>query len=212
MAPRRPPNITHATLRSPSDVRIVQLLLLNYTILDEDVVRLIMKEAKMIATDTSTSTTPKDIVIHERNSGCVVCRTALIQPRKRFLGNKDGTVLVREILHPVEEVVVEIKSHDQGFCDNPDAGAWTWFTLNATRPGGAFELSELELVRNQAGVVEYQDHTANVSRSSGSEKARRFVEGLQAGDVIEVRAHACFSGWVNYTKRVQISLLTADGY
>ena len=79
----------------------------------------------MIATDTSTSTTPKDIVFHERNSGCVVCRTAPIQPRKRFLGNEDGTVLVREIPHPVEEVVVEIKSHDQGFCDNPDISVAT---------------------------------------------------------------------------------------
>lgn len=34
----------------------------------------------------------------------------------------------------ISNLAINIKSHNQGFCDNPEAGNWSWFDISVLRP------------------------------------------------------------------------------
>lgn len=72
-------------------------------------------------------------------------------------------------------------------------------------------LREVELVRNKAVDARYQDHVVVLRRGSVEADARSLIGTLGAGDVLEVRAHACFPGWVNFVESVQVFVSTTAG-
>ena len=125
--------------------------------------------------------------------------------------------------NPVRKVVFQIRSHDQGWASDRNAGSWTWFTAGIVKKNNGNDESlsqedtqndrvvdyERELVRNEVGNCEIKVHKVEWSLDSDSEEDRRWISALENGDRIVVRAWARYSGWVNQVFGASVAIYTA---
>jgi len=136
------------------------------------------------------------ITVHTRELRCVheedvaILSVSLADPR------------LAALLRRVRRVELVIKGHDQGWSDFPvdhgtTRGAWTWYSLGTNDPA----THEGRLATNKHAVSEAQTHGPYVW-----ERDSKVVRMLQEAKVIEVWAHARFSGWVNYVEDAQMSI------
>lgn len=129
--------------------------------------------------------------------------------------------------NPVHKVVFSIQSSDQGWASNRDAGSWTWFTAGVypknqpedeepaddeaarVERDDRFLPREREIFRNDVASSEMKLHIVEWSADSKNADERKWVETLENGDRIAVRAWAQFSGWQNKIKSVSVAIYTA---
>ncbi|KAF2875149.1 acyl transferase/acyl hydrolase/lysophospholipase [Massariosphaeria phaeospora] len=97
----------------------------------------------------------------------------------------------------IDYVQLYAESHDQGFCDNPDGGAWTWLEL------GIYEDEHAESPRVKDGIeLVWRSHfnvLANAEfqwlEGERFEETHDLVRSLEDGNVIGVRLCSRFAGW-----------------
>ena len=129
--------------------------------------------------------------------------------------------------NPVGKVAFSIQSCDQGWASNRDGGSWTWFTAgvyaknqteddepaseDSERPkrDERFLDREREIFRNDVASSEMKLHIVEWSVDSDNDDERQWVQALENGDRIAVRAWAQFSGWQNKVKSVSVAIYTA---
>jgi hypothetical protein len=184
------PTIERETIRFPADVLSIQFLL-QKTVLNEDVVLIIVRH--VYAVDRFTARLPPDFSVARHNSGAIFCRAGPILKRTSFRRTVDGKLRTAEVRNSVKEVVFQIRAHGQGFAADPKMASRTFYTASVRR--GRREAIELELARNKTGERVTQEHVVVLRRNGGQGKEQEWVEALEAGDVVEVRAHAEVIGW-----------------
>ena len=131
--------------------------------------------------------------------------------------------------NPVRKVVFSIQSCDQGWASNREGGSWTWFTAGVypknepeveeaapeseessrVKRDDRFLPREREIFRNDIASSEMKLHLVEWSVNSENEDERKWVNSLENGDRIAVRAWAQFSGWQNKVKSVSVAIYTA---
>lgn len=129
--------------------------------------------------------------------------------------------------NPVRKIVFSIQSCDQGWASNRDAGSWTWFTAGVypknqpedekpadeeaarEKRDDRFLDREREIFRNDVASGEMKLHIVEWSADSENAEERKWVETLENGDRVAVRAWAQFSGWQNKIKSVSVAIYTA---
>ena len=134
------------------------------------------------------------------------------------------------VQNPVRKVVFCIQSSDQGWANNRDAGSWTWFTAGVQPknpdiasptqvseildmalkddPVDKFLTREREIYRNDVASSEMKTHIVEWSADSDDQEERKWIEALENGDRIAVRAWAQFSGWQNHVKYASVAIYT----
>ncbi|KAK4989701.1 hypothetical protein LTR50_003026 [Elasticomyces elasticus] len=187
----------------PRDARdVYHLAFLLRQVLVPDLVPLILDHAEYWV--CASSAEEKDKTVASRDSPLLYLTSA---PIRRTC---------RSTRAAVKKVVFTITSHDQGYCDHPEAGNWTWFTATRRRPlppPSSPDQSELVLRSNTMAKRNFETHTIawpdeeSPGQSEGATRA--WVRGLEIGDRIEVNACARFDGWVNYVRRVRVDVFTS---
>ncbi|KAK6531861.1 hypothetical protein TWF694_003026 [Orbilia ellipsospora] len=97
----------------------------------------------------------------------------------------------------LDHIQLYAESHDQGFCDNPDLGNWTWFEL------AIYEDDQAEFPRSKGGVdLIWRSHYNAFSTNEFKwcegelfEEKHDLIRCLEDGNVIGVRLCSRFSGW-----------------
>ncbi|KAJ5969059.1 hypothetical protein N7501_005307 [Penicillium viridicatum] len=114
---------------------------------------------------------------------------------------------------PVQEIKINIWSHDQGWSSyREDHGtfrnSWTWFELGIERPPGRDDISkdeDLRLATNVHAEREAMNHQITYRR----DQKLRWMENLQAGDLISIVPRARFPGWRNTVEKASIEVYTS---
>jgi hypothetical protein len=121
--------------------------------------------------------------------------------------------------HPVRKVVFALQSNDQGWAEYRNEGSWTWFTAGVLRSpeadrnnetsiehgveslhvddnagGDRFLDSERQIYRNDVASREPKTHIVEWVVDSDDNDEQTWVENLQRGDKIVVRAWAQYPG------------------
>lgn len=180
-----------------------------------DVIPQILHDAGIFERHThSTGVEGRPMVITQNSAPCTTLATPPIQSSVR-------------LQNPVRKVVFSIKSSDQGWASNRDSGSWTWFTVGVypRNEDGAVDLQsedvmrvkrddrflarEREIFRNDVASREMKTHIIEWSVDSDDEEDVKWVQALENGDRIAVRAWAQFSGWQNNVKSVSVAIYTA---
>ena len=131
-------------------------------------------------------------------------------------------VLVR-LQHPVRKVAFVIKSHDQGWANDPAGGSWTWLTAGVAReeqlpheqsttaslrkdsdPPPQSLKRERVILRNKVASRECNPRVQEWRSDSSDKEERDWVNKLENGDIIVVRAWAQYGGWVNFVRGVAV--------
>lgn len=129
------------------------------------------------------------------------------------------------------EVVFTIRSHDQGWCNSPDAGNWTWFDVQIenntpeddlwsspqdhgsqqeatdSQREGADKLLEdrrMLLQKNRQAEEEPMSYTHSLDRS------KPILYNLRVGDEIKLLGCARFPGWVNFVEEAALEIWGVD--
>ena len=132
-------------------------------------------------------------------------------------------------------VTFTFRSRDQGWCSNPDQGAWSWFEASLGRTSGdeegqtplsdaivttshyhwihswlqrnSEELAKQPRYKIQSNRIgEIEPESYNIELADDHELVRRVREG----DRIILWACACFAGWNNQVYEAQISIEGVD--
>ncbi|KAK6524472.1 hypothetical protein TWF281_011380 [Arthrobotrys megalospora] len=100
-------------------------------------------------------------------------------------------------IRKIDSVQLFAESHDQGYCENPDQGNWTWFEL------GIYENEESSAPRKDGGIdLIWRSHYNHFSEydykwceGDKFEETHDLVRNLEPGNVIGVRLCSRFGGW-----------------
>ncbi|KAL1649589.1 hypothetical protein SLS58_001646 [Diplodia intermedia] len=112
--------------------------------------------------------------------------------------------------HPVREVTIVTRSHDQGWSDYQEhhgtySQSYTWFEIAIQKPGGRWvevEESEKKFVYNVHASDRTRQHCV-VFRGRG------WIDLLEPGDRIGVVPQAVYLVWVNFVESVSIHVMTS---
>ena len=148
----------------------------------------------------------------------------------RSLSARDATSLRR--------VTFTFRSHDQGYCQYPDQGAWSWFEASLARISRGEEEEQTQLsdaititsqyywvypwLQRNREELEKQPRYKIQSNRIGEKKPESYrielgadhelVQRVREGDRIILWACACFAGWNNQVYEAQISVEGVDDF
>ena len=146
----------------------------------------------------------------------------------RSLSARDATLL--------RKVTFTFRSRDQGWCSNPDQGAWSWFEASLARISGDEEEGQTQLsdaiittsqyewvypwLQRHSEELEKQPRYKIQSNRIGEVEPESYrielgddhelVRRVREGDRIILWACACFPGWSNHVYEAQISIEGVD--
>ncbi|KAJ9621682.1 hypothetical protein H2203_007171 [Taxawa tesnikishii (nom. ined.)] len=185
--PPRPPRLAHFNRRpraypppppSPSLRDIYHTTFLLRQKLCADLVPSILEHAQYWLAHTTTTTHPASVPSPSTSSISTATPSSSAQPTRQTFqpvtvraDNSPTTLLLTapvnprvRLAQPVRRVVFTIDSHDQGWCNAPDQGSWTWFEASIAPDcsaggdgcgrddiAGTMVVGNREVVRNAAG-------------------------------------------------------------
>ncbi|CAM1503623.1 Fc.00g012140.m01.CDS01 [Cosmosporella sp. VM-42] len=97
-------------------------------------------------------------------------------------------------------------SRDQGCWADDAAGfSYTFFNATVRRPAGRPDLRTLVVISNRRGNPKFSVHRCRWHLDDGIYR-RSWLQGLQAGDVIQLVPKAIYPSWVNIVKEASIKI------
>ncbi|MCJ1309036.1 hypothetical protein MMC25_002691 [Agyrium rufum] len=154
----------------------------------------------------------------------------VVLPSARVIHQAERTILLtpplsRPQIIRLSGIDISITAHDQGHCDDPARGNWTWFD--------AAIVSVPEVVNTDENPESTANHDSSTSEGGIRQRRARtklmeniqaryqatmhnthapieIIQELRAGDMIEVIACAQYMGWLNYVDQATMRVWNVD--
>ncbi|KAJ7469448.1 acyl transferase/acyl hydrolase/lysophospholipase [Mycena latifolia] len=121
-------------------------------------------------------------------------------------------VLEKHLIPRIEDVQLKTHGHDQGACDDPSAGSWSWYDLAILESTKATE----PRVKDGRALV-WRSHNNEIAHREPTtrtgirfDRNHELLSLLEEGNVIAVCVCARFAGWTNHGESGQLIVRIAN--
>ncbi|KAJ7268361.1 phospholipase [Mycena rebaudengoi] len=121
-------------------------------------------------------------------------------------------VLEKHLIPRIEDVQLKTHGHDQGACDDPRAGSWSWYDLAILESTKATE----PRVKDGRALV-WRSHNNEIAQTQPTtrtgirfDRNHELLSLLEEGNVIAVCVCARFAGWTNHGESGQLIVRIAN--
>ncbi|CAM1508928.1 Fc.00g026670.m01.CDS01 [Cosmosporella sp. VM-42] len=137
---------------------------------------------------------------------CSAKRTELIQVHDHCPDRPYVELEIPQDAKSVVAVSFTTISRDQGWADTKEGPSFTWFDATVYRPAGRTDLRIITANGNRLANPEFFEQTQRWDLIDHGPRRRMWIEGLQAGDVIQLIPKANYMAWVNIIKECSIEI------